>query len=227
MKNNKSGISKTLSAISTPRRISLSGTPLQVRMEIASLNIACLVRFNSHIFPPFCRDYLEEYIRMVDWVRPGYLGPMATVEKKYTAPIMSSLNSDASEADRTLGDKMLRELFEKLNPFVQRLDSSVLEEDLPPMQQAVLHVRQTRAQVKLYRAFKKYQATLASSNNFLDQYQKLFPVNNHPGCLLFRNKSSYRRKFSQINNTGSSTAALQKSLNVSEYCTTSEQKLMD
>jgi len=191
VKNNKSSISKTLSAISTPRRISLSGTPLQ--------------------------NNLEEYIRMVDWVRPGYLGPMATVEKKYTAPIMSSLNSDASEADRTLGDKMLRELFEKLNPFVQRLDSSVLEEDLPPMQQAVLHVRQTRAQAKLYRAFKKYQATLTSSNNFLDQYQKLFLVNNHPGCLLFQNKSSSRKRCSHINmDTESSIAPLQKSLNVSK-----------
>jgi len=60
------------------------------------------------------------------------------------------------------------------------------------MQQAVIHVRQTKAQVKLYRAFKKYQQN-SSNNNFLEQYNKLFPVNNHPGALLFRRSSASNR----------------------------------
>jgi len=52
------------------------------------------------------------------------------------------------------------------------------------MQQAVIHVRQTKVQLKLYRAFKKYAKEKKLS--FLDQYSKLSPVNNHPGCLLHR-----------------------------------------
>ncbi len=150
VKNNLSLISRTLMNIATKRRISLSGTPLQ--------------------------NNLNEYLRMVDWVRPGFLGSMSSVENKYVNPIMSSLTSDASPEEKEAGDKMLRELFEKLNPFVQRLDSSVLEQDLPHMQQAVLYIKQTKAQVKLFRAFQKYQKkskSSANSKSFLEMYQKL------------------------------------------------------
>lgn len=69
----------------------------------------------------------------------------------------------------------------------------MLERDLPPIQQAVIHVRQSKTQMKLYRAFKTYQAQ-SDNNNFLDQYSKLFPVNNHPGTLLFRNKDRRKSK---------------------------------
>jgi hypothetical protein len=46
--------------------------------------------------------------------------------------------------------------------------------------------------MKLYRAFKKFQST-SDTNNFLDQYSKLFTVNNHPGALLFRRKGLINR----------------------------------
>ena len=87
----------------------------------------------------------------------------------------------------------MNELFVTLSPSIQRLDSSVLERDLPPIQQAVIHVKQTKAQMKLYRAFKKYQIQ-SENNNFLEQYSKLFSVNNHPGSLLFRRSSAAKSK---------------------------------
>jgi len=65
LKNNKSGISKALSSIKTPRRIALTGTPLQ--------------------------NNLIEYYRMAEWIRPGCLGTEAEFEKKYVSKIMTSL----------------------------------------------------------------------------------------------------------------------------------------
>jgi SNF2 family DNA or RNA helicase len=87
---------------------------------------------------------------------------------------------------------LLKDIFDRIAPYIHRLDSSVLQQDLPPIQQAVIHVRQSTAQMKLYRAFKKFQTT-SDSNNFLDQYSKLFTVNNHPGALLFRRKGAMIR----------------------------------
>ncbi len=82
--------------------------------------------------------------------------------------------------DKQRGEKLLEEVYEKLIPsVVQRLDSSVLDNDLDYMQQAVIHVRQTKMQLKLYRAFKK-----TGKSNFLERYSNLFPVCNHPGCLI-------------------------------------------
>lgn len=187
LNNDKSEISKTLSLIGTKRRIALTGTPLQ--------------------------NNLNEYYRMTNWIRPGCLAPsVAKFEQDYVKIIMSSLmvslcffkyicnrnngslivyylmQSDSSEADQSRGENLLQELYAKLTPFVQRLDSSILESDLEFIQQAVIHVRQTKLQLKLNRAYKNF-TTKNGITNFLQRFQELFPVNNHPGCLLIRSLS--------------------------------------
>ena len=82
----------------------------------------------------------------------------------------------------------MKEIFQTISSSIHRLDSSILAKDLPPMQQAVLHLRQTKTQSKLYRAFKTHRNK--DNNNFFDQYSQLFPVNNHPACLLMRSRFS-------------------------------------
>ena len=162
LKNKKSEISTALSSMATTRRIVLTGTPLQ--------------------------NNLLEFHRMADWIRPGCLGTELEFEKKFATKIMNSLTSDSSAKCQEQGEKLLAELFEIVSPYIQRLDSTVLKRDLPPMQQAVIHVRQTKTQHALYRAF-KYKK-VHSNNNFLEQYSKLFPVGNHPGALLFRGSTT-------------------------------------
>jgi len=186
LKNNKSRISKALELVTTPYRIALTGTPLQ--------------------------NNLFEYYRMTSWIRPGCLAKTeAEFERLYVSRILPSLTvcvsckyylcliirqslslkylflyqSDSSVAVQVQGEALLRELYNKLTPFVQRLDSTVLQKDLKFVQQAVIHVRPTKIQLKLYQAFKKY-ARKNDITSFLDRYGKLFPVNNHPGCLLER-----------------------------------------
>ena len=83
------------------------------------------------------------------------------------------------------GGKKLNEIQKSLKPFLQRKDASVLLQDLPPMQQVVLHVRQTKIQNRLYGAYKKHQqSNEENSKNFLRMYSNLRVVHNHPGCLL-------------------------------------------
>jgi transcriptional regulator ATRX len=157
LKNSSSLISKALSKVVTSRKIALTGTPLQ--------------------------NNLMEYFRIINWVRPGCIGSEQEFEKKYMKILDESLRSDATVDVQLEGEKLVLDLTESTSSFVHRLDSSVLENDLPPIKQVVLHVRRTRVQSMLHQAFKKYRAR-GNNNNFLLNFAKLFPVNNHPGVLL-------------------------------------------
>ena len=167
----------------TTRRVVLTGTPLS--------------------------NNLFEFYRMSDWISPGCLGPESKFESKYEKNIMSCFNSDSSLEAQDRGTMLLKELFQIVGPFLHRLDSSVLEKDLPFIQQAVIHIHQTPIQKSLHRAFKKHFKSLGK-NNFLDQYSKLFPVNNHPGALLLRSQSK--------KNT------VEENSNIAEGCTTIAQQ---
>jgi hypothetical protein len=82
------------------------------------------------------------------------------------------------------GDKLLKELALKLSPIINRVGSDVLLHDLNFIQQTVIHVRQTKTQLKLFREFQKKQKDNKRKNNFLSSYSKLSPMYNHPACLL-------------------------------------------
>ena len=66
LKNDRTAMSKVLTMMETRRRVSLTGTPLQNNMM--------------------------EYFRMVNWVKPDYLGPPIDFEFDYVKPIMDSLH---------------------------------------------------------------------------------------------------------------------------------------
>jgi len=65
LKNRNTGISKVLFSMATPRRIVLTGTPLQ--------------------------NNLLEFYQMANWVDKGCLGTEAEFEKKFASKIMTSL----------------------------------------------------------------------------------------------------------------------------------------
>lgn len=126
---------------------------------------------------------------MVSWVRPGVLGSSeADFDNEYANPIMTGLASDASAFAVRTSNEASRELHKKLAPYVQRKDAKVLRKDLPPMQQVILHVRQSKAQVHLYRAFKRYKASVGITNFFVS-YQMTRPIHNHPATLLISSES--------------------------------------
>lgn len=158
LKNKSNEVFKALNGVRTRRRVCLTGSPFQ--------------------------NNLFEFFRMASYIRPGVLGSSERqFEKNFINPIVSGLSSDAKSDAKQEADEKLNKIQELLRPFVQRKDASVLLEDLPPMQQVVLHVRQTKIQSRLYGAYKKYQQS-SEENNFLRMYSSLRVVHNHPGCLL-------------------------------------------
>ncbi len=186
LKSNKTDISKVLYSLETRRRIALTGTPMQ----------------NS----------LIEYYHMANWVKPGCLGTEQSFERKFAIPIMRGMVTDCAASVLRESELLSLELTQQLSNFVQRKDNKILSSVLPPLQQAVIHgksfetflniffshssdicisiycthvVRQTKMQSKLYNAFRRYRKRTCN-NNFFDQYHKLRPINNHPGCLLIR-----------------------------------------
>jgi SNF2 family DNA or RNA helicase len=163
LKNKSNAVFKALNGVKTRRRICLTGSPFQ--------------------------NNLFEFFRMASYIRPGVLGNSeAKFEKGYVNPIISGMSSDATGEAKRIADKKLNEIQELLLPFVQRKDASILLQDLRPMQQVVLHIRQTKVQSRLYGAYKRHQKTSEDrdSMNFLRMYSALRPVHNHPGCLLLR-----------------------------------------
>ena len=164
LKNSSTGIFKTLCAVRTRRRVVLTGTPIQ--------------------------NNLTEYYHMANWVSPNCLGSEYGFKHQIVDPIMAGMAKDSAKDAIKKHDVAMAELQRKLSSVVERKGASVLAGDLPFMQQVVLHVRQSKLQVKLYRAFKQKQKRSMTGNNFFDQYHNLRPVNNHPATLLFRRENS-------------------------------------
>lgn len=109
---------------------------------------------------------------------------------------MLGMASDAS--GQALYDSLNKSkvLSVQLEPYVHRVDATELLKDLPPMQQVVLHVRQTRMQNKLYGAYKRKQQAdnTGGYKNFFRQYRLLGPIHNHPGSLLFPSEAQKNQK---------------------------------
>ena len=93
-------------------------------------------------------------------------------------------HEDATAQELFRHDNCMQQLWVILDSFLQRRGADVLAKELPPMQQCVLNIRQSKLQQKLYRQFGRYKKQANVKNNFFDQYQKLRPVNNHPATLL-------------------------------------------
>lgn len=168
LKNKDTQIFAALTGILTKRRVALTGSPIQ--------------------------NNLGEYYRMVSWVRPGVLGySEAEFNREYRDPIETGLASDASPIAVRESNDASRKLHNVLAPYVQRKDATVLRKDLPPMQQVVLHVRQTKAQVHLYRAFQRYKKR-NNVNNFFTSYQMIRPLHNHPSTLLMNDDAKQKSR---------------------------------
>jgi SNF2 family DNA or RNA helicase len=161
LKNRDNLVFKALMGVQTLRRICLTGSPFQ--------------------------NNLLEYFRMVSYIRPGLLGTSERkFEKDYVQPILEGNVADASDAVKQDANRLLFKIQEQLRPYMHRKDASVLLQDLPGMQQVVLHVRRTKVQSRLYGAFSKYRKNHVGLgwNNFLRIYGALRPLHNHPACLL-------------------------------------------
>lgn len=115
LKNPTAAVTRAAMQFKSTSRIALTGSPLA--------------------------NNLEEYWSMIEWVDPGYLGPLKEFRGKYVIPIQDGLYSDSSKEDKRRSMKMLRVLTKVIAPKVHRADISVLKDELPQKTEFVIKVR--------------------------------------------------------------------------------------
>lgn len=117
---------QAIRSLETPRRVVLSGTPLQ--------------------------NDLREFFVMVDFVNPGVLENYSTFKKQFETPIVKSQEPGASKSTKDLGDARKASLTELTYKFVLRRTAKILAKYLPPKTDVVLFCRPTKQQLELYQA---------------------------------------------------------------------------
>ncbi|KAJ3186291.1 DNA repair and recombination protein rad54b [Gaertneriomyces sp. JEL0708] len=126
LKNSQIRTAQAIKALSTRRRIVLSGTPIQ--------------------------NDLKEFYSMVDFVNPGVLGTPTTFKKVFEDPIMRGRDACCSKEDFSLGLQRAEELSRLTQMFILRRTSEVNVQYLPPKTELVLFCKPTALQLCMYRS---------------------------------------------------------------------------
>ena len=165
---NKSGVA--IRSLSTPRRIILSGTPIQ--------------------------NDLSEFFSMVNFVNPGILGSVKAFTKQFEVPIVKSRQPDASEKDIENGQARSEELAETTSSFILRRSADLLSQYLPPKTEYILLCRPTKAQASVYQRMltsSSFQAALGGTSELhLQLITLLKKVCNSPRLLQLPSDSVTR-----------------------------------
>ncbi|KAL1748631.1 P-loop containing nucleoside triphosphate hydrolase protein [Schizophyllum fasciatum] len=123
----KSASNKTTTmfkALKTPRRVILSGTPIQ--------------------------NDLSEFHAMADFCNPGLLDDYQTFRRVYEVPIVKSRTPEATSKELEIGEGRLAQLLNISNSFVLRRDAGLLGNYLPPKHEHIVFVKPTQLQVSMY-----------------------------------------------------------------------------
>ena len=160
LKTAKNKSAQAIKALNTPRRIILSGTPIQ--------------------------NDLSEFFMMVDFVNPDLLGSFKTFTKEFETPIVKSRQPGATEKDIEKGEARSDELASLTGMFILRRTADVLSKYLPPKTEYVLFCRPTTNQALAYKhvlACPAFQAALGSTEASLQLITVLKKVCNSPALL--------------------------------------------
>ncbi|CCD17141.1 unnamed protein product [Trypanosoma congolense IL3000] len=158
-------VALTLKNLNPLRRLLITGTPLQ--------------------------NYLKEYWVMVDFALSKYFNK-DQFHHYFTNPIESSANWRATQDEVTVARTKTAALIQELKNFVQCYDSSILKQELPPLQEYVVFVQLTQMQAELHDEFTRLARRCISASNFLQTIACLRKICTHPQML-----------FSTVFNTGS------------------------
>ncbi|KAK0495192.1 P-loop containing nucleoside triphosphate hydrolase protein [Armillaria luteobubalina] len=111
-------------ALRTPRRIILSGTPIQ--------------------------NDLGEFHAMADFCNPGLLDEYSVFRRVYEAPILKSRAPDCTTKETEIGEARLAQLMSVAKSFVLRREAKILGNYLPPKHEYVVFITPTNLQVSLF-----------------------------------------------------------------------------
>lgn len=152
--------SQAIQSLNTPRRVILSGTPIQ--------------------------NDLSEFFCMVNFVNDGLLGTYKQFTKYFENPILKSRQPDALEKDIELGESRSEELAQETSKFILRRTADIISKYLPPKTEYVLLCDPTPTQANIYRhvlASPMFQFALGSSESALQLITILKKLCNSPSLL--------------------------------------------
>ncbi|UJR22850.1 hypothetical protein I4U23_025879 [Adineta vaga] len=161
IKNHQASVAIALKSIRTPRRIVLTGYPLQ--------------------------NNLIEYWCMVDFVRPNYLGSKLEFCNMFERPILNGQCIDSTPEDRKIMRARAHVLHSLLEGFIQRRGHDVLQCDLPPKTEYVILLKLSNVQRQLYMKFLEAIGALSNLSektlNPLRAFAICCKIWNHPDVL--------------------------------------------
>ncbi|PIL37156.1 hypothetical protein GSI_00848 [Ganoderma sinense ZZ0214-1] len=123
--NNKT--STMFEALKTPRRVILSGTPIQ--------------------------NELSEFHAMADFCNPGLLDDYSTFKRVYETPILKSRAPGCSAKEAELGEARSAQLATIAKSFVLRREATMLKKYLPPKHEYVVFITPTKLQLSIFEKF--------------------------------------------------------------------------
>ncbi|KAG8528846.1 uncharacterized protein KY384_006535 [Bacidia gigantensis] len=160
LKTAKNKSAQAIKSLETPRKIILSGTPIQ--------------------------NDLSEFFMMFDLINPGLLGTFKNFTRQYEVPIVKSRQPGASSEDIEKGEARSEALVNETSPFILRRTADILSKYLPVKTEYVLMCRPTAAQASVYQhvlACPAFQSALGSSEAALQLITILKKVCNSPWLL--------------------------------------------
>ncbi len=177
LKNSGSQITKYLGMIQTPRRIILSGTPIQ--------------------------NDLEEFYTMCEFVNPGVLGDLPTFRQVFMNPINRGREPSATAAEKQIGVARSNQLLETTRLFVLRRTAVILEKYLPPRIENVVFCSLVDQQRSLYHSY-VYSSDIYNilqtneSCSALEAIMNLRLLCNHPSLVLEKIIESKDKKIAKL-----------------------------
>ncbi|KAL9121242.1 MAG: hypothetical protein Q9187_002197 [Circinaria calcarea] len=160
LKTAKNKSAQAIKSLITPRRVLLSGTPIQ--------------------------NDLSEFFMMVDFINPCLLGTFKEFTKKFEVPIVKGRQPEALGKDIERGDASSEELNDLTKVFILRRTADILSKYLPPKTEYVLLCRPTATQASIYRHIltsPMFQTALGSPEAHLQLITILKKVCNSPKLL--------------------------------------------
>ena len=160
LKTVKNKSAEAMRSLNTPRRVILSGTPIQ--------------------------NDLSEFFMMVDFVNPDLLGSFKKFTKDFEIPIEKSRQPNASRKDLEKGKATSEELASLTSMFILRRTTDILLTYLPSKTEYVLLCRPTAAQASIYQhvlACPAFRGALGNSEASLQLITLLKKLCNSPSLL--------------------------------------------
>ncbi|ETN43026.1 uncharacterized protein HMPREF1541_02184 [Cyphellophora europaea CBS 101466] len=166
LKTVKNKSAKAIESLNTPRRIILSGTPIQ--------------------------NDLSEFYAMANFVNDGCLGSAKAFFKDFENPIMKSRQPNALEEDIECGEAATAELTQTTSPFILRRTADILDNMLPTKTEYVLFCKATPEQALVYRnvvSSPMFRSALGSMDTALQLITILKKLCNSPALMKAPNSS--------------------------------------